>query len=436
MFGIPHETSMVGIYVLPVLLAGILGIVMMGLTAMLLNRYRLSRFFVHPSLILSAFSIPLLLAACGEEPEAPEIVRPVRAIQVQQAAAFQERWFPGRAQATQEVNLAFEVSGQLIERPVDVGDAVETGHVLARLDPRDYRNTLDEKTALRDRSLANFERMTEAVKSGAVSKQDVDDARAVYEGSDAQVRIADKALEDTVILAEFPGTVAATYAENFQNVLAKQAILRLLDTTRIEMWLNIPESLISYAPLIEDFRVEFDAFPDREIRGEIIEISNEASFATRTYPVKLVMEQPEDATILPGMAGRASANRIDLIEAGPESGLEVPMSALATTDNESTFVWVIDEANGIVSGRPIEIGHATPRGVVVQGLEAGEWVATAGASTLSEGQKVRVVDAADMRIEAVQTLGESETPETVEGSEAPETGEGVEEPETGEGGDS
>ena len=421
--GTPNDISIAVADFPLMLLAGFLSFAMIWLAARLLNRHRLSR-LVHRSRIWSAFPILLLVAACGEEPEPPEIVRPVRAIQVQEAGALKERWFPGRAQATQEVNLAFEVPGQLIERPVNVGSIVEQGQLLARLDPRDYKNTLDEKTALRDRSRANYERMQEAVKSGAVSKQDVDDARAVFEGSDAQVRIAQKQLEDTTIRAEFPGTVAATYVENFQNVLAKQAILRLLDTTRVEMWINVPESLISYAPYVEDFRVKFDAFPDHEIRGEIIEISNEASFATRTYPVKIVMEQPDDVTILPGMAGRASANRIDLVEDDAGTGFEIPMSALATKDNKSTHVWVIDEASGTVSSRPIEIGHASPRGVVVDGVEPGEWIATAGVHSLKEGQKVRVVDAAEMRIEAVQTFGDSEAPEGGEDGDAPETGEG------------
>ena len=136
------------------------------------------------------------------------------------------------------------------------------------------------------------------------------------------------------------------------------------------------------------------------------------------------------------MAGRASANRIDLVEDDVGTGFEIPMSALATKDNKSTHVWVIDEASGTVSSRPIEIGHASPRGVVVDGVEPGEWIATAGVHSLKEGQKVRVVDAAEMRIEAVQTFGENETPETSEDGDAPETGENGDAPEADEGGDS
>ena len=341
----------------------------------------------------SSVALPLLvaLAGCGDaEAVKEEVVRPVQAMQVEAADAFQERWFPGRAQARQEVNLAFEVSGQLIERPVNIGDEVEEGQLLARLDPRDYQNELKAAEAARDRSKANFERMTEAAKTGAVAKQDVDDAEATYQGFDALVGIAEKALEDTVIRAKFPGAVAATYVENYQNVRAKQPVLRVLDISKVEMWVNIPESLISFAHHVQDIRVKFDAFPDRELPAEISEVSNEASLTTRTYPVKLIMNQPDDITILPGMAGQTTG-RVERPGDAAASGFEVPISALGTGDNDSSFVWVIEEASGTVSRRLVEVGRVTPRGVLVQGLEVGEWVATAGASTLVEGQKVRVL---------------------------------------------
>ncbi len=342
--------------------------------------------------VVGLWACALLLGACGDEPAPEEIVRPVRAMRVESASAFGERWFPGRAQAAQEINLAFEVPGQLIERPVRIGDAVVPGQVLARLDPRDYENELAASRASRDRARVDYERRAEAAKTGAVSAQEVDDAKAVFEGTDARVRIAEKALEDSVIRARFEGTVAATYVENFQNVQAKQPILRVLDTSSVEMWINVPESLISFAPYVKDIRVRFDAFPGRELPAEIKEVSNEASLTTRTYPVRLSMSQPEDVKILPGMAGQASG-RIEIPGAEAETGVEIPISALGTDDNVSSFVWVVDESTGVVSRQPVEVGRATPRGVVVQGLSVGQWVATAGARTLVEGQKVRLTEA-------------------------------------------
>ena len=100
--------------------------------------------------------------------------------------------------------------------------------------------------------------------------------------------------------------MAATYVDNFQNVIAKQRILRLLDTSQIEMEVSVPEALIGLEPYVTDIRVRFKPFPDVEISARIKEISNEASITTRTYPVTIVMDQPEGAEIKPGMAEKQS----------------------------------------------------------------------------------------------------------------------------------
>jgi len=122
-------------------------------------------------------------------------------------------------------------------------------------------------------------------------------------------------------------------------------------------------------------------------------IWTEASEATRTYPVNVLIEQPEDVTILPGMAGEASAT-VEL-PGNPDDpqALEVRLSALATDDQEKSYVWVIDPETQTVSRRDVELGETTTRGIFVRGLRRGEWVAVAGTKTLQEGQKVRMVEA-------------------------------------------
>ncbi|MHC5064688.1 MAG: efflux RND transporter periplasmic adaptor subunit [Planctomycetota bacterium] len=248
---------------------------------------------------------------------------------------------------------------------------------------------------------AQFERMDIAAKTGAVSRQDLDNARAAYDASDAQVRIREKAVEDTVMRAKFAGTIAATYVENFQNVNAKQPVLRLLDTSKVEMWVSIPESLIAFAEHVVDIRVRFDVFPGREIAARIKEIGREASSTTRTYPVNLIMDQPADIKILPGMAGSVNG-RIVLPEA-PET-FEVPLSALTTPDNDQNYIWVIQRGAGDSSGqesigearrREVKVEGTTARGVLITGVQVGELVATAGADTLEEGQKVRILPPAE-----------------------------------------
>jgi RND family efflux transporter MFP subunit len=143
--------------------------------------------------------------------------------------------------------------------------------------------------------------------------------------------------------------------------------------------------------MVKKVFVRFDAFADREISGTIKEIGKEASKTTRTYPVTLIMDQPDDIKILPGMAGQARADRETAISAGAV-GIMVPVSAVVKSDNEKqTSVWIIDEKSGQVSQRNVTAGRLADEGIIIdEGLRPGEWVAIAGVHTLKEGQKVRI----------------------------------------------
>jgi RND family efflux transporter MFP subunit len=337
----------------------------------------------------------LVLAGCGEEQaEAP--VRSVRVMTIGGGERITSRSWPGRAKATQEVNLAFEVSGRLIERPVDIGDKVTAGDVLARLDPRDFQNALDASTAARNQAAAYRSRIARAVKSGAVSQQEYDDAEAKLEVAQADVKIKAKALEDSVLIAPFDGTISAAYVENFQNVRAKESMLRLLDTSKIEMIINIPEGLITLAPYVKDIQVRFDAVKGVLIPAEIKEISNEASLTTRTYPITLIMSPPPGVDVLPGMAGEATAGSVEAPgDAVEREGHEVPVSAIFSEpggETQATYVWLVDPETKTVSKRAVkQIGFGAA-GALVQGLQPGDVIAIAGVHYLREGQQVLLRD--------------------------------------------
>ena len=177
-------------------------------------------------------------------------------------------------------------------------------------------------------------------------------------------------MEYTYLKAPFEGNVVKTYVENFEDVQAKQPILRILDDSRIEMVVNIPESLISLAPHVENIKVVFDSFPDTEISAQIKEIGTEASATTRTYPVTLLMDQPEDIKILPGMAGKASGTPPKSM-AQQTFGMEIPVSSIFTDEaSGNTFVWVVDETGHIVNKRQIEVGKIVDHGIrVLSGLK-------------------------------------------------------------------
>jgi RND family efflux transporter MFP subunit len=193
--------------------------------------------------------------------------------------------------------------------------------------------------------------------------------------------------------APFDGTIVATYVQNFEDVQAKASIMRLLDTDSIEMVIDIPERSISNLNNLLKITVKFDAFPDHELLAEVSEVGTEASLTTRTYPVTLLMEQPDDIKILPGMAGRATAE-ISQGEDSEDGGTVVPVSAVfSPEDSQQSFVWVINTETNKAERRPVQTGRLTALGIVVSdGVTVGEWVVTAGVNSLREGQEVRLLE--------------------------------------------
>ena len=335
---------------------------------------------------------PVLTSCDSKPPEKAEVIRPIAAIKVGESQKVSGRKFPGKAKATQEVNLAFDVGGKLIERPVNIGDTVKKGGVIARLNPRDFKAKVKSTKAEVKKAKLNYTRGKKLIKDGFISQREYDRLEAAVDVAEADLDIAQKALSDSVMKAPFGGHIANLFVENYQAVLSKKVIARLLDTSQIEMVVQVPENLISKVSYIEDIQVTFDSFPDITLAATIKEVSNEASLTTRTYPVTLIMQQDDDVEILPGMAGNASGTLV-MPGAGDElEQLVVPVKAVFTPDTEKQdHVWVIDENSGSVQLRKVKTGQLTRSGIqVTDGLQEGEWIATAAVHTLREGQKVRI----------------------------------------------
>lgn len=345
------------------------------------------------------------LGACSKEEAADKVVvRPVRAMVVTEFKQPRQRQFPGQAEAIQEINLSFRVSGPLITLPVVVGDKVNKGDVVARIDPRDYevqisnvQGQLDRARAKVQRAESEYERETRVLKQdpGATSqvaidrkKADRDQSRAGVNSLIASLTAVKDSLSDTYLRAPFDGIVVNTYVKNFEAVQVKEPIVRIIDKSRIKMVINIPEGMISLVPKATDIEVVFDAFPGKIIPAEITEVGAEASSTTRTYPITLIMDQPDDIKILPGMAGRASGRPRDAI------GIQVPLTAiLSTTQIDKTYVWIIDENTSQVSKREVTIASLTDTGITIEnGLQAGELIAIAGVHYLSEGMEVLILE--------------------------------------------
>ncbi len=407
--------------------------------------------------VATTATLLLAILGCGAPPAEAPPIRPVRTIQVGNLTAVNSREFPGRAKAKDEVDLSFQVSGPLVSVPVDVGDLVKKGQVIAVIDPRDFEAALASNQGNLERAKANlsamesgarpeeiaqltaaleqaksiFEQATaehkrseDLIKSKAISQSQFDITLARMESTAADVRSAEEALnigmkgareEDleakraeiraleaavksaknqldyATMTAPFDGEVAARFVDNFQTVQAKQPVFRLLNTTQIEITIQVPETLITLVPQVKKVSCHFDAFPGKEFFGKVTKVSREASQTTRTYPVTIEIDQPDDIQILPGMAATVRNHPVESDDDVPEE-LIVPTNALFTpSDSPQTFVWIVDPNTSKVARREIETGGLTPVGITVSdGLTSGDLVVISGVNSLRDGQEVKL----------------------------------------------
>ncbi len=345
--------------------------------------------------------ILMVSAGCDRQTDDPP-VRAVRAMQVGDVERLSRAVFPGRALPNEEVNLSFRVGGELVARPVSFGDSVTRGQLLARIDPRDfeiqvrtYRGELDATRANHEQQKIELEGLRELRAQGAATQLEVDRVRTRADELAGRVQMVEAALDDaknrladTELKAPFDGVVAATYVEAFQTIQPREPVMRILDTSRIKVQVDIPEQLMYAVPYVTGTHCTFDAYPDVVIPAEVREIGTEASAVTRTYPVTLIMDPPDHVQILPGMAATVRVRAV-LPADEAQRGIEVPLGAVGQ-DSESAWVWRIDPEHNTVHRREVEIRALTSRGVRVHGITQGEWIATAGVHTLREGQTVRL----------------------------------------------
>lgn len=353
------------------------------------------------------FSLVIFFTSCQSKPP-PEIIRPVRAMQLQKKQWVSLHAFPGRTRAVERVNLSFRVEGQLIERPVYVGDRLLKEELLARLDPRDFEVRLENALGRLERAEADlrfaekdYARAQNIQKEdpGAISQSLLDQKeeqrnrlKGEVKSLQAEVEQAEDRLKYTYLRAPFDGVIVATYVQNYEFVQAKQPIVRLLNTSQVEMVIDVPETMIGEIAGVDQIRVEFDALPEKMFPASVKEIGAEASTTTRTYPVTLLIEQPPEETIYSGMAGSAYFYTKQGKEEFDEEGYLVPPTALFTDDAlEQTFVWIIDETSMSVQKKEVKKGSLTSQGIIINGdLKRGEWLVTSGVNYLHEGKVVRI----------------------------------------------
>lgn len=294
-------------------------------------------------------------------------------------------------------DVAFRVGGRVNERFVDVGDRVEAGTLLAKLDPAEQQSDLQSAQADLDSAQANltqatatFERQKTLLEKGFTTKSDYDAAQEAMQVAQGSVDSAKTALQNaqdalsyTELKADRPGVITARNVETGQVIQAAQAVFTVAEDGDRDAVFNVPETVVSGPAPSPAVAIVLLTDPGVRAEGKVREIAPVVDQSSLSVEVKVTI--PNTPPSLP-----LGAAVLGSVVAQPREAVILPWEAL-TSMQGTPAVWLVDPASKAVSLQQIELlGYDSGTVIVSKGLSPGQNVVTAGGQLLTPGQIVEI----------------------------------------------
>jgi len=340
-----------------------------------------------------ALACTLGLAACKGGPGAAEAqgkeakdkaseAVPVEVAQATRRAIAASYTGTAPLEARAESQVVAKTSGVALAVLVEEGQRVQAGQVLVRLDSARAELQAAQTNATLRKLEANYARSKQLAEQRLLSANDNDQLRYDLENARAANRMANLELSYANVQAPISGIVASRSIKTGNFVQINSPIIRIVDTTRLEATLNVPERELATLKAGLPVQMAVDAMPGKTFAGTVDRVAPVVDSGSGTFRVICSFEGGD--ALQPGMFGRL---RIDYDNRA--DALVVPRAALL--DDEG------DPAVFVVRGKkvarvPIKLGYLDGAWAEVrEGVKLGDQVVVAGKTALREGTEVQLI---------------------------------------------
>lgn len=340
------------------------------------------RKFVNSLLVICAVTA----VSCGSSDKsaksseaAAEVVLPkVEVTTVASRDVVQQVIFTGNVEAEAVNNIAPQQPRRIKEIRFDVGDHVRKGETLVSLE----NSALVQSKAQMDNAKIEYDRTDELYKIGGASKSEWDARRLQYEVAKATY---ENLLENTTLVAPISGIVTARNYDN-GDMAGGLPVLVIEQIRPVKIMINISENLFARVRKGMKVDVNFEAYGDEVFAGSISRIYPTINNATRTFAAEVTIPN-NDERVRPGMFARVT------LPYGKQNHVVTPdRSVNKLMGSGDRYVYVL-EADGTVRYSKVELGRRLgSEWEILSGLESGETVVVKGATALTNGCKVEVVN--------------------------------------------
>jgi membrane fusion protein (multidrug efflux system) len=349
------------------------------------------------------FFIILLLAALFNHANAksPQPVPKVLVSIAEQTALIEEIPVSGTVISPRVSELALEVSGIISSVAVDVGDNIQLGDDLLRLDAELHKLSLavsraaseqareqmaDTRRRLSDlQSLAKKHSVSENELQSLAAQVRIDSA--ALEGFLAEHKRQQALLRRHTLAAPFAGVISHKYVEKGEWVQPGKAVFRLVDTNNLRLDFQVPQSVFSKLDQVTEVTVTLDSLPQQNYRGQIEAVVPVSNPDSRSFMIRVALNNTQ-VSMAPGM----SASAVLRLQHGTQ-GIVVPRDALLRYPDGRVTVWVLKQQGNemTVEEQQVQTGLSFDSKITITGgLQGGEQVVVQGNEALRDGQPVSV----------------------------------------------
>ncbi len=325
-------------------------------------------------------------AAAQAAPAPRAFAMPVEAVTV--AVEHVDLTIPavGSLKSDESVTLSPEIAGRVIEIPVEEGQAVKAGTVIARFDQSVHEAEIAQAAAAVELGRSNFERASELLKKKAGTERARDEARSAMLTAEANLALARARFDKMTLTAPFDGVLGLRQVSVGQYLNPGDAIIRLEAIDPLKVDFRVPEVYFTRVSIGQTINAEVDAFPGETIQGTVYAIDPLVDENGRSVVIRAKIPN-EQGRLRPGLFARVA-----LVYDSIEQAIIVPEQAIVPIGTDKFVFRVVD---GKAALTRIELGQRfLGRVQVKSGLAAGDSVITAGQLKIQDGVPVAVVPAA------------------------------------------
>jgi membrane fusion protein, multidrug efflux system len=290
----------------------------------------------------------------------------------------------GSFSPSKQLVVVNEVAGRIVALPVDAGQFVNKGQLLARLDHIQADAELQAAQASFDKLATDKKRYSNLLNTGGVTQSQLDEVNLQYVNAETRLITAKKKVSDTYIIAPFGGYVNKRFVEEGAYINVGKEVFEVVDISTLKMVVDVTESQVLAVDQSRSIKVNADVYPDVQYKAQVNFIGAKAD-ANLKFPVELLVTNVSKKPLRAGMFGRAS---FELAEDKPVR--VIPRSALVSSVTDAS-VYLLKGTE--VVERKIVVGRQFGDKIeVIDGVAAGDKVVTSGQINLREGMQVSVIN--------------------------------------------